>query len=195
MARLVPPRATVKLAAAYRRPRRAFGRLALVAPVVLAMLAISGCGGSGGPSGHARATLHAASEHQLLALLSRARTEVAAHSRVGVDAALARFIDDVHSLRGSRELTASTAAALDRQALATETQAARQLPPSNQPVQTTTTVLTTPQPLPPKPHPGKGGPGGPPGQANGKPPKGGHGPGGGQQSGDGNGGGPGGGDS
>jgi hypothetical protein len=160
-----------------------------VAPVALTMLAIGGCGGSGDPPGHARAALRVANEHHLLALLGRARSEDAVHSKVGVDAALARFIDDVNSLRGSRELTPATAAELDRQALATEAQASRQLPPSNKPVdevQTTATVSTPPQPPNPKPHPRKGAPG-PPGQekGKGKPPKGGHGPGG-QQGGDGN---------
>jgi hypothetical protein len=167
--------------------------------VALTILAISGCGGSGDPSGHTRAALHTANEHHLLALLGRARSEVAAHSKVGVDAALTRFIDDVNSLRGSRELTTATAAELDRQALATEAQASRQLPPSNKPVadaQTTTTVSTPPQPPHPKPHPGKGAAGPPgPGKGKEKPPKGGHGPGGGQQGGDGIAGGSGDGDS
>ena len=195
MARLVPPRATVKLAAAYRRPRHALRKLALVATLALTAQALSGCGGSGDPSGHARAALHAANEHRLLALLARARTEVAAHSEVGVDAALARFIDDVNTLHGSRELTTSTAAALDRQALATEAAASRQMPPPVAAVKTTTTVSTPPPPPHPKTHPGKGGAAGPPGQADGKHHKGRHGPGAGQQGGDGNGGGSGDGDS
>jgi hypothetical protein len=162
-----------------------------VAPAALAVLAVGGCGTSGDPPAHARAALHAANEHRLLALLERARTEVADHSNVGVDATLSRFIGDVNSLRASSELSTSTAAALDRQALATEVQASRQLQPGvsqsdatidlARDVQTATTASPPPkQPHPKPPHPKppatKGPGGGPPGQAgpsgqpkNGKP--------------------------
>ena len=150
-----------------------------MAPVALAVMAISGCGASGDPPAHPRAALHAANEHRLLALLERARTEVAAHNNVDVDATLSRFITEVNSLRASSELTTSTAAALDRQALATEVQAARQLQPGisqsdatvdlARDVQTTTTGSTPARPpdrqaAPQRPPATTGPAGGPPGQ-------------------------------
>src|ERR1700691_1166709 len=55
VARLVPPRATAKLAAAQSRRRLAPGRFVLVALVVaLTALAISGCGASTDLTGHTR---------------------------------------------------------------------------------------------------------------------------------------------
>jgi hypothetical protein len=190
-----------KPAAAQSRRRRALGTLAHLAPVSLAVMAISGCGASSDPSAHPRAALHAANEHRLLALLERAQTEVAAHDNVDVDATLSAFITDVNGLRASSELTTSTAAALDRQALETEVQAARQLQPGvsqsdatvdlARDVQTTTTGSTPARPPHPKPPhqrppvttrpvggpPGQGGlhGAGPPGQADGNLDHGGHG--------------------
>ncbi len=102
----------------------------LLGASVLAAFAVAGCGSAGDSRGNVRAALHATEEQHLLGLIASARNDASANNGVGVEATLSQFITQVSRLRSSGELTTAAAAGLDRQALATEAQAARQLHPA-----------------------------------------------------------------